>query len=193
MGRSQTRVGGQKKICKLLYHRKCKRRGVGGQKKPNLVNVACERLPIILINFPWATSNKFFIIEKSKFTHFGSNHWTESWAAGWLTLAVPPTHRVSLFCDYWIFLLAMKTFRKQRTLIFFVNLFQKISFCLKRNHRLPFIHQRSLNSINRYFFHFGQISTFGAVFTVLDLLLAMKTFRKQRKAFARWSFAIQTH
>ena len=30
-------------FCKLLYHRKCKRRGVGGQKKPNLVNVVCER------------------------------------------------------------------------------------------------------------------------------------------------------
>ena len=29
-------------FCKLLYHRKCKRRGVGGQKKPNLVNVVCE-------------------------------------------------------------------------------------------------------------------------------------------------------
>ena len=26
-------------FCKLLYHRKCKRRGVGGQKKPNFVNV----------------------------------------------------------------------------------------------------------------------------------------------------------
>ena len=25
-------------------------------------------LPIILINFPWATSNNFFIMEKSKFT-----------------------------------------------------------------------------------------------------------------------------
>ena len=25
-------------FCKLLYHRKCKRRGVGGQKKTNLVN-----------------------------------------------------------------------------------------------------------------------------------------------------------
>ena len=32
-------------FCKLLYHRKCKRRGVGGQKKPNLVNVVCERPP----------------------------------------------------------------------------------------------------------------------------------------------------
>jgi len=30
-------------FCKPLYHRKCKRRGVGGQKKPNLVNVVCER------------------------------------------------------------------------------------------------------------------------------------------------------
>ena len=42
-----TRGGGRwsKKstICKLLYHRKCKQRGIGGQKKPNLVNVVCER------------------------------------------------------------------------------------------------------------------------------------------------------
>ena len=30
-------------FCKLLYHRKCKRRGLGGQKKSNLVNVVCER------------------------------------------------------------------------------------------------------------------------------------------------------
>ena len=30
-------------FCKLLYHTKCKQRGVGGQKKPNLVNVVCER------------------------------------------------------------------------------------------------------------------------------------------------------
>ena len=30
-------------FCKLLYNRKCKRRGVGGQKKTNLVNVVCER------------------------------------------------------------------------------------------------------------------------------------------------------
>ena len=28
---------------KLLYHRKCKQRGVGSQKKSNLVNVVCER------------------------------------------------------------------------------------------------------------------------------------------------------
>ena len=33
-------------FCKHLYHRKCKRRGVGGQKKPNLVNVVCERRPL---------------------------------------------------------------------------------------------------------------------------------------------------
>ena len=30
-------------FCKLLYHRKCKPRGVGGPKKQNLVNVVCER------------------------------------------------------------------------------------------------------------------------------------------------------
>ena len=29
-------------FCKLLHHGKCKRRGVGGQKKPNFVNVVCE-------------------------------------------------------------------------------------------------------------------------------------------------------
>jgi hypothetical protein len=48
-GRSQTtftRGGGWSKkstFCKLLYHRKCKRREVGGQKKTNLVNIVCER------------------------------------------------------------------------------------------------------------------------------------------------------
>ena len=30
-------------FCKLLYHRKCKWSGEGGQKKPNFVNVVCER------------------------------------------------------------------------------------------------------------------------------------------------------
>ena len=41
-------VGGPKNghFLKLLYHRKCKRRGVGSQKKTNLVNVVCER-PLI--------------------------------------------------------------------------------------------------------------------------------------------------
>ena len=29
-------------LCKLLYHRKCKWRGVGGQKKPNIVNIVCD-------------------------------------------------------------------------------------------------------------------------------------------------------
>ena len=38
-------------FCKLLYHRKCKRRGVGGQKKTNLVNLVCER--------PLRTRNKY--------------------------------------------------------------------------------------------------------------------------------------
>ena len=28
-----------------VYYRKCKRRGVGGQKTPNFVNVVCERPP----------------------------------------------------------------------------------------------------------------------------------------------------
>ena len=36
-------------FCKLLYHRKYKRRGVGGQKKKNLVNVVCERPPSLRI------------------------------------------------------------------------------------------------------------------------------------------------
>ena len=30
-------------FCKPLYHRKCKRRGVGGQKKTNLVKGVCKR------------------------------------------------------------------------------------------------------------------------------------------------------
>ena len=30
-------------FCKPLYHRECKRRWVGGQKKSNFVNVVCER------------------------------------------------------------------------------------------------------------------------------------------------------
>ena len=36
-------------FCKLLYHRKCKWRGVGGQKKSNLINVVCKR-PLTLIS-----------------------------------------------------------------------------------------------------------------------------------------------
>ena len=31
-------------FCKFLYCRKCKRKGVSGQKKINLVNIVCERL-----------------------------------------------------------------------------------------------------------------------------------------------------
>ena len=30
-------------FCKHRYHRKCKRRGVGGQKKLNLITIVCER------------------------------------------------------------------------------------------------------------------------------------------------------
>ena len=29
-------------FCKLLYQRKYKRKGIGGQKKPNFVNIVCE-------------------------------------------------------------------------------------------------------------------------------------------------------
>ena len=61
----KSRLGGVHKLClqekggswskiltfrKLLYHRKCKQRGVGGQKKPNFVNVVCERPLIFHIN-----------------------------------------------------------------------------------------------------------------------------------------------
>ena len=50
-GHSQIRykrwgVGGKKRLIVNFYTieiRKCKRRGVGGQKKPNLVDVGCER------------------------------------------------------------------------------------------------------------------------------------------------------
>ena len=37
-------------FCNLLYHRKCKRRGVGSQKKPNFVNIVCE-LPLVRMFF----------------------------------------------------------------------------------------------------------------------------------------------
>ena len=40
-------------FCKLLYHRKCKQRGVGGQKKPNFVNIVCERPLNFLPPYPW--------------------------------------------------------------------------------------------------------------------------------------------
>ena len=32
-------------FCKLSYHRKCKRRGIGGKKKSNFVYIVCERPP----------------------------------------------------------------------------------------------------------------------------------------------------
>ena len=44
--RLQDEVGRWSKMstfCQRLYHRKCQRRGVGGQKSQNLVNVVCER------------------------------------------------------------------------------------------------------------------------------------------------------
>ena len=51
-GRSQTTftrrgrcIGGPKMstFCQRSYHRKCQRRGEGGQKRQNLVNAVCER------------------------------------------------------------------------------------------------------------------------------------------------------
>ena len=33
----------KKTFCQCLYHKKCQRRGVGGQKSQNLVNLVCER------------------------------------------------------------------------------------------------------------------------------------------------------
>ena len=46
-------------LCKLLYRRKCKRREVDGQKKPNFVNVVCER-PLIITNIQNFTLNLSF-------------------------------------------------------------------------------------------------------------------------------------
>ena len=66
-------------FCKLSYHRKCKRRGVGGQKKPNFVNVVCER-PLISKRFEFKAE---FEVEskagfKSKFeSHFKAEFETE--------------------------------------------------------------------------------------------------------------------
>ena len=64
-GRSQTmftRGGGQVvkilTFCKLLYHRKCKRRGLGGQKKTNLINVVCERPLVELQDFKCDFNNQ---------------------------------------------------------------------------------------------------------------------------------------
>ena len=42
MGYSQTRFKIQGRFCQAnSYHRKCQRRGVGGQKSQHLVNVVC--------------------------------------------------------------------------------------------------------------------------------------------------------
>ena len=49
-GRSQTTFT-RLTFCKLSYHRKCKRRGVGGQKKPNFVNIVCERPLVYMYAF----------------------------------------------------------------------------------------------------------------------------------------------
>ena len=46
-------------FCKLLYHRKCKRRGVGGQKKTKFVNVVCECPLMYFLSSPiWCVASK---------------------------------------------------------------------------------------------------------------------------------------
>ena len=59
LGRAQTtftrrgkQVGGPKMstFCQRSYHRKCQRRGVGGQKSQNIVNIVCER-PLLWLKF----------------------------------------------------------------------------------------------------------------------------------------------
>ena len=47
-------------FCKLSYHKICKRKGVGDQKKTNAVNVACERPPIEMnqISYQYAYSSQ---------------------------------------------------------------------------------------------------------------------------------------
>ena len=45
-GHSQTTFTRLGPFCQRSYHRKCKRRGVGGQKSQNPVKVVCER-PLI--------------------------------------------------------------------------------------------------------------------------------------------------
>ena len=52
-------------FCKLLYHRKCKRRGEGGQKKTNLVNVVCERPLNWNFDFPQACTSKSIFLNFS--------------------------------------------------------------------------------------------------------------------------------
>ena len=54
-------------FCKLLFHRKCKWRAVGGQKKTNLVNVVCERpLIIYVLKYTFLYQNRLNIDKKTK-------------------------------------------------------------------------------------------------------------------------------
>ena len=54
-------------FCKLLYHRKCKRRWVDGQKKPNLVDVVCEHPPLLvyLLIYRRAYDNWYHSVENT--------------------------------------------------------------------------------------------------------------------------------
>ena len=46
-------------FCQRSYHRKCQRRGVGGQKSQNIVNVVCERPLICGHIIFWVVSHHF--------------------------------------------------------------------------------------------------------------------------------------
>ena len=52
-------------FCKILYHKKCKRRGVRGQKKPNLVNVVCERPLRVNSGMPESEKNEVPVVNLS--------------------------------------------------------------------------------------------------------------------------------
>ena len=69
-------------FCKLLYHRKSKRRGVGGQKKPNLVNVVCER-PLMVVDSSFLSSSLGFdLILRFSVTFVGGGGFPEEPSTG---------------------------------------------------------------------------------------------------------------
>ena len=64
-------VGGLKMstFCQCSYHRKCQRRGVGGQKSQNLVNVVCERPPTLINQSKKSLSCKIIDLFKKLQSH----------------------------------------------------------------------------------------------------------------------------
>ena len=55
-------------FCKLLYHKKCKQRGVGGENKTNFVNIVCERPLVLWMNI----TVKYFSTDQWKLQIFRS-------------------------------------------------------------------------------------------------------------------------